>query len=59
MKKFGEANEQSYLYSKKMHPIKFNLIVYCNYVYILFPGVDFCLNNVNKDYLNVRSKKRR
>ena len=30
----------NHIYSKKKYPITFNLIVFCNYVYIFFPRVD-------------------
>ena len=57
MKYFGEIDNQSYLLKKKKYPITFNLIVFCNYVYILFPRVDFCSSNFNKDDLKQDQKE--
>ena len=34
MKEFGMIDDQSNLQQRKKYPIKFNLIVFCNYVYI-------------------------
>ena len=59
MKQFGKIDDQSQLQGKRKHPIKFDLVVFSNYVYILFPRVDFYTRNVNKDDLKARSEIRR
>ena len=49
----------NHIYSKKKHPIKFDLIVFRNYVYMLFLCVDFCSSNIKKEDLTARSERRR
>ena len=49
----------NHIYSKKKYPITFNLIVFCNYVYIFFPRVDFGSSNFNKDDLKARSERKK
>ena len=44
---------------KEKCPIKFNLIVFFNYKYILFPPVDFYWSNIKKDDLKPRSERRK